>query len=232
MKRMPIKYKPIKGAIEKVIGSSRNGRKKIIKLVQKEFPEAGSSKIRRIHERNGFALMKKQNRRKWNNPKNAATIPMAANVEWAIDFIHDSLANGRSVRSLNIIDPYNRECKGIFIRHSLPAIRVIEFLDQAIEKYGKPKFIRTDNGPEFISKLFQLWMHNKKINWNKIEKGKPQQNCFIERFIRTMREEFLDANLFFSIEHANEMAEYYREEYNYLWPHESRGQLTPIEYAA
>jgi putative transposase len=232
MKRMPIKDKPIKETIEKVIGSSRKGRKKIIKLVQKELPEISSSKIRRIYERNGFALLQKQKKRKWNNPKNKATIPMNANVEWAIDFMHDSLANGRSIRSLNIVDPYNRECKGIFIRHSLPAVRVIEFLEQAIEKYGLPKFIRSDNGPEFTSKQFQLWMHYKKIDWNKIEKGKPQQNCFVERFNRTMREEFLDANLFFTIEHANEMAEYYREEYNYLRPHESLGQLTPIEYAA
>lgn len=232
VKRMPIKDQSIKEAIVKVMGSSRKGRKKIIALVQKELPEVSSSKIRRIYERNGFTLMKKQKKRKWNNPKNAATVPMQANVEWAIDFMHDTLDNGRSIRSLNIIDPYNRECKGIFIRHSLPAIRVIEFLEQAIEKYGLPKFIRSDNGPEFTSKQFQLWMHYKKIGWNKIEKGKPQQNCFIERFNRTMREEFLDANLFFTIEHANEMAESYREEYNYMRPHESLGQLTPKEYAA
>ncbi|MEO8087423.1 MAG: IS3 family transposase, partial [Bacteroidota bacterium] len=231
-KRMPIKDKPIKEAIEKVMGSSRKGRKKIIKLVQKELPEVGCSKIRRIYERNGFALMQKQKKRKWNNPKNKATVPMYGNIEWAIDFMHDSLANGRTIRTLNIIDPYNRECKGIFIAHSIPSVRVIEFLEQAIEKYGQPKYIRSDNGPEFTSKQFQLWMHYKKIDWQKIEKGKPQQNCFIERFNRTMREEFLDANLFFSVEHVNEMAEYYREEYNYLRPHESLGQLTPIEYVA
>ena len=229
---MVIKDKPIKEAIEKVMGSSRKGRKKIITLVQKELPEVGSSKIRRIYERNGFALMKKQKKRKWNNPKNVATVPMEANIEWAIDFMHDTLVNGRSIRTLNIIDPYNRECKGIFLGHSLPAVRVIEFLEQAIEKFGLPKFIRSDNGPEFTCKQFQLWLHNNKIGWNKIEKGKPQQNCFVERFNRTMREDFLDANLFFSIEQANEMAGYYLEEYNNLRPHESLGQLTPIEYAA
>ena len=120
---------------------------------------------------------------------------MESNIEWAIDFMHDSLVNGRTVRSFNIIDPYNRECKGIFIRHSIPSVRVIEFLEQAIERYGKPKAIRADNGPELMAKQFQIWLHNRQIAWNKIEKGSPQQNCFIERFNRTMREEFLDANL-------------------------------------
>lgn len=227
-----MKDQPIKEAIEKVIGSSRKGRNKVIPLVKKIYPEVGSSRIRRIYEQNRFALFMRPKRKRFNNSKNSATVPMEANVEWAIDFMYDSLVNGRAIRSLNIIDPFNRECKGIFIRHSIPAIRVIEFLEQAIEKYGKPKFIRSDNGPEFISKRFQLWMRDNQITWNKIQKGKPQQNCFVERFNRSMREEFLDANLFFTIDQANELAEYYREEYNCFRPHESLGNLTPKEYAA
>ena len=68
-----------------------------------------------------------------NNPNNPATVPMVANQEWAIDFMHDTLVSGRQIRLLNIIDPYNRECKGVFIRHNLPAIRVIELMERAIE---------------------------------------------------------------------------------------------------
>jgi putative transposase len=231
-KKMPLKDQPIKAAIEQVIGSSKKGRKKVIKLIQRKNPQFGASKIRRVYEQNGFALMKKLKRRINNNPKNPATVPLKSNEEWAIDFMHDSLVNGRSIRSLNILDPYNRECKGIFIRYSLPSVRVIEFLERAIEQYGKPKFIRSDNGPEFISKQFQLWMHNNKIGWNKIEKGKPQQNCFVERFNRTMREDFLDANLFFTVKEADEMAAVFQKDYNCNRPHESLNNLTPIEYAA
>ena len=229
---MPLKDQPVKEAIQEVIGSSRKGRKKVIRLVQRKYPLMGASKIRRVYEQNGFSLMKKLKRRMRNNPKNPASVPMTANEEWAIDFMHDTLVSGKQIRSLNIIDPYNRECKGIFIRHNLPAIRVIELLERAIDNYGKPKHIRSDNGPEFISKAFQLWLHNSKIGWSKIEKGKPQQNCFIERFNRTMREDFLDANLFFKVEQADEMAEEFRHEYNYQRPHESLNDLTPIEYAA
>ena len=176
--------------------------------------------------------MKRLKRRMRNNPKNPSIVPLQQNIEWAIDFMHDSLESGRKIRSLNIIDPFNRQCKGIYIRHNLPAVRVIELLEQSIEKYGKPKYIRTDNGPEFISKMFQLWLHKNEIGWSKIEKGKPQQNCHVERFNKTMREDFFDANLFFSLDQVNQMATDFQKEYNYERPHESLNNLTPIEYAA
>lgn len=229
---MPQKDAEVETLIREVIGNSRKGRNKVIPLNQRKQPRIGSSKIRRIYEQKGFSLMKRFKTRIKNNQSNPATIPLKANYEWAIDFMHDSLVNGRQIRSLNILDPYNRESKGIFIRHNLPTVRVIEYLDQVIEKYGKPEFIRTDNGPEFISKRFKLWLHDNKIGWNKIQKGKPQQNCFIERFNKTVREDLFDANLLFSIEQANELAEKFRHDYNYLRPHESLNNLTPIEYAA
>lgn len=231
-KLMPLKDERIEQVIRTVIGNSRKGRKKVIPLVQKHNPEIGSSRIRRVYEQKGFALMKRMKRRVRNNPKNPAMVPLQPNEEWAIDFMHDSLASGRRFRSLNIIDPYNRQCKGLYIRHNLPASITTELLDQAIEKCGKPKRIRTDNGPEFISKWFQLWLQSRGIEWVKIEKGKPQQNCHVERFNKTVREDFFDANLFFTIDQANEMAVPFAEEYNYQRPHESLGNLTPIEYAA
>lgn len=229
---MPKKDEKIEKAIREAIGNSRKGRKKVIPLVQKRHPEMSKSSIRRVYEQREFALMKRMKTRKRNNPANPAIVPLEPNVEWAIDFMHDSLESGRRFRSLNIIDPFNRECKGIYIRHNLPAIAVIELLDQAMEKYGKPKFIRTDNGPEFISKRFQLWMHNNSIGWSKIEKGKPQQNCHIERFNKTVREDLFDAHLFYSIDHANILAQAFQNEYNTERPHESLNDLTPVEYAA
>jgi putative transposase len=231
-KRMPLKDEPIEKAIRDVIGNSRKGRKKVIALIRKKRPELGVSKIRRVYHLKGFALMKRFKTKMRNNPKNPAIVPMQPNIEWAIDFMHDALVEGRRFRSLNIIDPYNRECKGIYIRHNLQAVRVIELLDQSIEKYGKPRYIRSDNGPEFISKLFQKWMHDNGIGWSRIEKGKPEQNCHVERFNKTVREDFFDANLFFSINQANEMAADFQKEYNYERPHESLNDLTPMEYAA
>lgn len=229
---MPGKDQNISQAIQEVIGTSRKGRGKVIPLVQRKHPQLSKSSIRRVYEKEGFALMKRMKKRVRNNPSNPATVPLKRNEEWSIDFMHDSLVNGRMIRSLNIIDPFNRECKGIYIRHNLPAVKVIEMLEQAIEKYGKPMFIRTDNGPEFISKRFQLWLNTNSIGWSKIRKGCPQENCFIERFNKTMREDLLDANLLFTLDEANQMAEIFRKDYNEVRPHESLNNLTPLEYAA
>lgn len=231
-KRMQDKDAVVSKAIKDVIGTSRKGRGKVIPLVRRMHPQLSKYQIRRVYEKEGYALMKRMKSRKRNNPSNPATVPMKRNEEWAIDFMHDSLVNGRRIRSLNIIDPFNRECKGIYIRYNLPSVRVIELLEQSIEKHGKPQFIRTDNGPEFISKAFQLWLHNNGIGWSKIRKGSPQENCFIERFNKTMREDFLDANLFYTAEAADEMAAEFMHEYNAVRPHESLNDLTPIEYAA
>jgi putative transposase len=229
---MPLKDEPVKQAIQEVILNKKRGRKKVIKMVQKNHPELSKSKIRRVYEQNGFTLTKKLKRRIKDNPKNPIEVAMQPNIEWAMDFMSDSLVNGRQIRTLNVIDHFNRECKGIMIKHSLPAIRVIEFMEELISIHGKPNKIRTDNGPEFTSKLFQLWLWNNNIEWSKIQKGKPQQNAIIERFNKTVREDLLDANLFFSLEHANELAQEFKHDYNYQRPHESLNDKTPIEYAA
>lgn len=231
-KVMPKKDEAVKTAILSVMGTKRRGRKKVIVQVQRKQPEFSASRIRRVYEQQGFSLYKKLSKPRFTNPANKATVPLKANEEWAIDFMHDSLTTGRKIRALNIIDPYNRVCKGMFIDHSIPAKRLIALLEIAITEYGKPKSIRTDNGPEFISKRFQLWLYNNGIRWARIQKGKPQENCFIERFNRTVREELFSANLFHTLNQAKELAEAFVKEYNTERPHESLNNQTPLEYAA
>lgn len=229
---MPDKDQAIATVIKSVIGTKRRGRKKAISMVKRIHPNLSSSKIRRVYIKEGLSLHQKPRKARFTNPANAAFVPLEANEEWAIDFMHDSLGNGRQIRSLNIIDPYNRACMGMFIYHSIPARRLIEMLERVIESKGKPRSIRTDNGPEFTSKRFQLWLKNSNIKWAKIRKGRPQENCFIERFNRTAREELFDANLFSSIEHATKLAEEFMAEYNNQRPHEALNNQTPMEYAA
>jgi putative transposase len=160
---MHVKDASIETAIREAIDSSRKERKKLIALIKRNKPEIGESKIRRVYQLKGFALMKRLKQRSRNNPRNPATVPFQPNIEWAIDFMHDALAEGRKIRNLNIIDPYIRQCKGIYIRNSIHAQLLIHLLEQSIEGYGKPKFLRSDNGPEFISKQFRLWLRNNGI---------------------------------------------------------------------
>jgi len=229
---MPEKDIIVKHAIDQVIGTSRKGREKVIRLVKKEFPLIGASRIRRVYEQSGLALSKKLRRRIKDNPANPIEIPLVSNHEWAMDFMSDALTCGQKIRILNIIDHYNRECKGIFVHTNIPARVLIAQMDKVIEKYGKPKLIRTDNGPEFRSKLFQKWLSNNNIQWARIQKGKPQQNAIIERFNKTFREDVLDANLFKTINQASEIAQNWTTEYNTVRPHQSLNYKTPVEYAA
>ena len=230
--KMPEKDKPVKAAIQSVIGGSRKGRVKVIKLVQKAHPEMSAFTIRRVYTNEGYALHKKLRRRIKDNPQNPIEIPLKSNEEWAMEFMSDALISGQKIRTLNIIDHYNRECKGIKIANSFPAIRVIEYLEQRIELHGKPMRIRTDNGPEFRSRLFQAWLFDKGIEWSKIQKGKPQQNAIIERFNKTYREDVLDANLFHSIQHVEQITNPWLYDYNTIRPHQSLNYETPASYAA
>jgi putative transposase len=229
---MPAKDQPIKEAIAAIAGKSRRGRKKIIKRLQRKHPEWKSGRIRRIYEQSGFALTKNLKRRRINNPANPIAITTQPHEEWGIDFMSDALMNGRKIRMLNMIDHYSRMCLAIAVAHNFPARRVIEYLERMIEKYGKPQRIRTDNGPEFISKLFQKWLKDKGIEWCKIPRGRPDQNSLVERFNRSYREEILDTHLFYTIQDAQRRTDLWVNEYNHEWDHESLNFKTPAEYAA
>lgn len=159
-------------------------------------------------------------------------IPLQRNEEWAIDFMCDVLQNGRQFRTFNIIDHYNRQALGILNAISIPARRATAFLDRLIEQYGKPRKIRGDNGPEMMSKWFRLWLQRNGIEWSAIPKGSPQQNAIVERFNRTYREDVLDANVFYSIEHAQQLTDQWLVEYNTVREHEALGYQTPQSYAA
>lgn len=229
---MPEKEAKIKEIISQTIGNKRIGRKKLIAKIHRSHKEISGFKIRRIYEKYGFQLTKRVPKKRVKIEPNPIVIPDSPNKEWAIDFMSDTLNNGNKFRTLNIIDHFNRKCLGIGVKRSIPAKSVIEILQRAIDEYGKPEGIRTDNGPEFTSKLFQLWLKSNGINWVQIQPGKPQQNGIIERFNRTFREEVLDANIFYNLHQTEEFFCEWIKEYNGERQHESLGYLTPNEYAA
>ena len=222
---------PVREAIMSVLNGKKRGRKKVIALVQRKY-EYSQSCIRRVYEQSGLALYHKPKKRKYKTERQPIERTLKANEEWAMDFMSDALANGRKLRALTVIDHFNLECKGLRMHHSIPAYKLIEILEELFDMHGKPKRIRTDNGPEFISKKFGLWLKKNAIELVRIQPGKPQQNAFVERFNRTVREDLLDANLIFDLEHAEELANEFIREYNAERPHESLKNQTPLEYAA
>jgi putative transposase len=144
-----------------------------------------------------------------------------------MDFMADQLADGRSIRTLNVLDDFNREGLGIEVDFSLPAERVVRSLSRIIEWRGKPLIIRVDNGPEYISGKLMAWAERMGIYIQYIQPGEPQQNAYIERYNRTVRHEWLNQNIFETIEEAQEQATNWLWTYNNDRPNMAIGGITP-----
>lgn len=159
-------------------------------------------------------------------------VPNAVNQVWAMDFMHDTLYDRRGLRTFNVIDEADRQALGIDLATSIPAERVIRFMEQLIEIHGRPKALRCDNGPEFTSELFTDWCARQDIELKFTQPGKPNQNAFIERFNRTYRHEVLDAYMFDSIAEVREITDDWLRTYNEIRPHDALGNLPPAHHRA
>ena len=134
------------------------------------------------------------------------TVPERPNETWSMDFMPDQLADGRSIRTLNVLDDFNREGLCIEVDFSLPAERVVRSLNQIIEWRGPPQTIRVANSPESVSGKQMAWAEKRKIWLEYIQPGKPQHNAYIERYNRTVRCEWLGQYIFEAIEEAQDQA--------------------------
>lgn len=159
-------------------------------------------------------------------------VPESINQVWSIDFMHDSLTDGKAYRTFNVLDDFNREGLGIEVDFSLPATRVTRALDQIIQWRGKPKFIRCDNGTELTSGEFIKWAADNKITIQYIQPGKPQQNAYVERYNRTVRYDWLSQYLFETIEQVQEFATRWLWTYNNERPNMALGGITPKQKLA
>ena len=187
-------------------------------------------RVRRVYNKMGLKLRRKR-RKRINRPyKEGLAQPIFPNVTWSMDFMSDGLEDGRKIRTLNIIDDYNRECLAIEIGISICSQRVTRVLDWVIELKGKPERIRTDNGPEFTSAHYMDWCEENGIEPVHIQPGKPNQNGYVERFNRTFREDVLDAYIFESISQMQMKADLWRQDYNIGHPHKALWRMSPIGF--
>lgn len=175
-----------------------------------------------------------QKRRTKKRIPNRERIPLKVagkpNVSWGIDFMQDTLYNGRCFRTLNVLDEGVRECLAIEVDTSLPAERVVRVLNRLKEWRGLPEQIRLDNGPEFIAHKLINWAEEQKVKLAYIQPGKPTQNAFIERFNRTYREEVLSAHLFHSLKEVREITWWWMMDYNEERPHTATKRVPPTIY--
>ena len=160
------------------------------------------------------------------------TVPAAINESWSMDFMHDQLSDGRTGRLFNVIDDFNREGLDIEVDFSLPTERVIRSLDQIIEWRGKPRSIRCDNGPEYISNKLAVWAENQGIKLVFIQPGNPQQNAYVERYNRTVRYDWLTQYMFDTLEDVQNYATRWLWHYNNERPNMGLGGITPQQKLA
>jgi putative transposase len=200
------------------------------KRIRREGLQWNHKRVRRVYRKLGMARRKKMKRRIPNPEKTNLLQPIKPNLTWSMDFMEDRLENGRKVRILNILDDYNREALAIEVDYSFPAHKVVKMLKRVIEWRGKPEEIRTDNGTEFLAKIFEDFCLNSGLRHIRIQKGKPCQNGYVERFNRTFREDVLDINLFQNIYQMRELAEDFLYDYNNNHPHDSLANMSPIEF--
>ena len=184
-------------------------------------------RVYRIYRECELNLRIKPKRRIKRDKPEALSVPAEINQVWSMDFMSDALSDGRAIRTFNVLDDFNREALGIEVDLSLPSARVIRSLEQIIEWRGKPKAIRCDNGPEYISQTLIDWTITQQITLLYIQPGKPTQNAYIERFNRTARHEWLDLYLFESIEQAQLLATQWLWTYNNERPHSAIGGIPP-----
>lgn len=205
---------------------------KMVDYLRNEGHPWNHKRIWRVYCQMKLNLRKKPKKRiPTRHPKPLASAA-SLNECWSVDFMSDSLQNGRRFRTLNVMDDFNREALWIEADHSLPSQRVTRVLDRIAEERGRyPESLRSDNGPEFIAKEVARWaeLHNVALAF--IEPGKPAQNGYIERFNRTYREDVLDAYLFESLDEVREITDSWLVMYNHDRPHDALGGIPPVQFA-
>jgi len=218
----------------------------VLQELAERFPERGFGKYFKLIRRRGHGWNHKRvyriycalnlNRRRVGKkrlpPRTPAplAVPGKMNRSWSIDFMSDALWSGRRFRTFNVVDDFNREALGIEIDLNLPAARVIRTLDRIAAWRGYPDKMRMDNGPEFIATSLADWAQQHGVLLDFIQPGRPMQNGFIERFNRSYREGVLDMYVFKTLDEVRERTEIWMTDYNEQLPHDSLGDLTPVEF--
>lgn len=210
----------------------RYGYQRLWALLRREGWGVNHKRVHRLYVEEGLKLRKRRRRARAQVERVPLLAPTAADERYSMDFMRDTLADGRVFRTLNIVDDYTRECLAIEVDTSLPGARVVRVLERLAAAGRRPLHIVVDNGPEFVSKAVDQWAARSGVNLRFIDPGKPMQNGYIESFNGKFRDECLSQHWFISLEEARSVSEEWRIDYNERRPHRSLQHLTPAEFAA
>ena len=210
----------------------RYGYRKVQIFLARQGHVMSADRVFRLWRGAGLQVPRKRPRRRVATGRPRPLPPTARNHVWAYDFIFDTCADGRTLKCLTVVDEWTRECLAIDVAGSIRSGRVIEILAQLVSVHGAPRYIRSDNGPEFIATAILRWVQAAAIETAFIDPGKPWQNGTDESFNGKFRDECLSLEWFRNRLEAKVGIERWRQHYNDVRPHQSLGYLTPAEFKA
>ena len=226
-----LRDQPVIDALHAVVAeSTRWGFWKCYDRLRNQGHAWNHKRVHRVYCALRLNLPRRTKRRVPQRAQYPLAAPPTLNHTWAVDFMSDTLYDGRQFRTLNVIDEGNREGLAIDVGMSLPSVRVIAMLEELVAIHGNPKALRLDNGPELTSIALTRWCAQHGIGLRYIQPGKPQQNAYIERFNRTYRTEVLNAYVFDSIAQVRELTTAWLITYNTKRPHDSLGRVPPLTF--
>ena len=210
----------------------RFGWRRLHVLLAREGIHVNHKKLRRLYIEERLQVRRRGGRKRALGTRAPMVLPLGANHRWSLDFVSDTLTDGRRFRILTVVDDFTRESLCLVADTSLSGQRVARELDALIIRRGRPLSCVSDNGTELTSMAILRWSQASGVDWHYIAPGKPTQNAFIESFNGRLRDELLNETLFSSLAQARVVLEEWRRDYNTERPHSALGNLTPIAYAA
>ena len=236
-RRRKLHGKPDEGVAQRLTELARErqrfGYRRLTALLRREAPGINHKRVYRLYRDLGLAMRRRKRKHSGQRLAAATKTPLQrVNQRWAMDFVADTLAHGRTFRILTLIDEHTRECLAVETDTSLPGLRVIRVLERLSQTRGLPDEIQVDHGPEFVCRSLRSWCEKHRVLLRYIEPGRPMQNGHIESFNGRLRDECLNANWFLNLASARTQLESWRNDYNRARPHSALAYRTPNEFAA
>ena len=233
-RKMPLKDAPVVAVMKDLSAQfPRFGARRIHVFLDRQGLSMGKDRCARIWSAAGLQVPAKKRRRRGvatSRPRPMA--PVGRNSVWCYDFVFDACANGQQLKCLTVVDEYTRECLAIDVAGSIRSRRVVDVLSQLISLHGAPRYLRSDNGPEFVSKALLRWAVQEGLESVLIEPGKPWQNGTNESFNGKFRDECLSMEWFRNRLEAKVIIDDWRRHYNEVRPHSSLNYRTPAQFVA
>jgi len=229
--RMPAKDGPVITVMRDLSSQyPRYGYRRIHIFLARRGHQMSPDRAYRLWQLAGLQVPRKRPRRRVAGCRPRPVPALEANHVWAYDFVFDACANGQQLKCLTVIDEYTRESLAIDVAGSIRSGRLIEVLTKLVSEHGAPKYLRSDNGPEFVSKAVLKWLLQSNIDTALIDPGKPWQNGADESFNGKFRDECLSLEWFRNRTEAKIVIENWRRHYNEVRPHSSLSYQTPVEF--